>query len=89
MNRGTDGDPARPSPPQTTPEVACGGLPAPAATDDRNAWVDGFCWLYCGQRWTRVLLIGPASIAGRPGADVRVRPMYTATAPDGLAFDPT
>ncbi|GGS27778.1 hypothetical protein Snoj_10430 [Streptomyces nojiriensis] len=40
------------------------GLPAPAQTDDRNPWVDGVCWLYCGQRWTRVLWIGPASVAG-------------------------
>lgn len=40
------------------------GLPTPAQTDDSNAWVDGVCWLYCGQRWTRVLWIGPASVAG-------------------------
>lgn len=45
-------------------EFARGGLPAPAATDDGNEWVDGFCWLYCGQRWTRVLWIGPARVAG-------------------------
>ena len=45
-------------------EFARGGLPAPAATDDGNEWVDGFCWLYCGQQWTRVLWIGPASVAG-------------------------
>ncbi|QPA00138.1 hypothetical protein DI273_14585 [Streptomyces violascens] len=45
-------------------EFARGGLPAPAATDDGNEWVDGSCWLYCGQRWTRVLWIGPASVAG-------------------------
>ncbi|GAA2268862.1 hypothetical protein GCM10010145_50770 [Streptomyces ruber] len=45
-------------------EFARGGLPTPAATDDGNEWVDGFCWLYCGQRWTRVLWIGPASVAG-------------------------
>ncbi len=45
-------------------EFARGGLPAPAQTDDRNPWVDGICWLYCGQRWTRVLWIGPASVAG-------------------------
>lgn len=45
-------------------EFARGGLPAPAATDDGNEWVDGGCWLYCGQRWTRVLWIGPASVAG-------------------------
>ncbi|MFF2849747.1 hypothetical protein ACFVT5_25925 [Streptomyces sp. NPDC058001] len=43
---------------------ARGGLPAPAATDDGNEWVDGLCWLYCGQRWTRVLWIGPARVAG-------------------------
>lgn len=45
-------------------EFARGGLPAPAATDDGNEWVDGPCWLYCGQRWTRVLWIGPARVAG-------------------------
>lgn len=45
-------------------EFARGGLPAPAQTDDRNPWVDGTCWLYCGQRWTRVLWIGPACVAG-------------------------
>ncbi|MCH5674714.1 hypothetical protein [Streptomyces gilvus] len=49
------------------PEVADfarGELPAPAATDDGNEWIDGFCWLYCGQQWTRVLWIGPARVAG-------------------------
>jgi hypothetical protein len=45
-------------------EFARGGLPVPAATDDGNTWVDGICWLYCGQQWTRVLWIGPASVAG-------------------------
>lgn len=45
-------------------DFARGGLPAPAATDDRNQWVDGYCWLYCGQQWTRVLWIGPVSVAG-------------------------
>ncbi|MFI9269405.1 hypothetical protein ACIGXM_01575 [Kitasatospora sp. NPDC052896] len=45
-------------------EFARGGLPSPPATDDGNHWVDGFCWLYCGQQWTRVLWIGPASVAG-------------------------
>ncbi len=45
-------------------DFARGGLPAPAATDDRNHWVDGYCWLYCGQQWTRVLWIGPVSVAG-------------------------
>lgn len=45
-------------------ESARGCLPAPAQTDDRNLWVDGMCWLYCGQRWTRVLWIGPACVAG-------------------------
>lgn len=43
---------------------ASNGLPAPAQTDDGNPWIDGFCWLYCGQRWTRVLWIGPVSVAG-------------------------
>jgi hypothetical protein len=45
-------------------EFARGGLPTPAQTDDLNPWVDGTCWLYCGQRHTRVLWIGPATIAG-------------------------
>ncbi len=45
-------------------EFARGGLPTPAETDDGNHWVDGFCWLYCGQQWSRVLWIGPASVAG-------------------------
>ncbi|EFE76439.1 hypothetical protein K7395_15540 [Streptomyces filamentosus] len=45
-------------------EFARGGLPPPAATDDGNEWVDGHCWLYCGQRWTRVLWIDPARVAG-------------------------
>lgn len=45
-------------------DFARGGLPAPATTDDGNRWVDGFCWLYCGQQWTRVLWIGPVSVAG-------------------------
>ncbi|MDH6630080.1 hypothetical protein M2271_007930 [Streptomyces sp. LBL] len=45
-------------------EFARGGLPAPADTDDGNSWTDGYCWLYCGQRWTRVLWIGPVSVAG-------------------------
>jgi hypothetical protein len=45
-------------------EFARGGLPAAATTDDRNKWVDGYCWLYCGQQWTRVLWIGPAKVAG-------------------------
>ena len=36
-------------------EFARGGLPTPARTDDGNPWVDGVCWLYCGQRWTRDL----------------------------------
>ncbi|GAA2138000.1 hypothetical protein GCM10009760_18950 [Kitasatospora kazusensis] len=49
-------------------DFARGGLPAPAATDDGNHWVDGFCWLYCGQQWTRVLWIGPASVAGAQAA---------------------
>ncbi|MDV9194811.1 hypothetical protein [Streptomyces sp. Wh19] len=45
-------------------EFARGGLPAPADTDDGNSWTDGYCWLYCGQRRTRVLWIGPVSVAG-------------------------
>lgn len=45
-----------------------GGLPAPADTDDGNHWVDGVCWLYCGQQRTRVLWIGPASVAGAQAA---------------------
>ncbi|MFE0578121.1 hypothetical protein [Streptomyces sp. NPDC058874] len=45
-------------------EFARGGLPDPPATDDGNDWVDGVCWLYCGQQQTRVLWIGPATVAG-------------------------
>ncbi|MFD8749412.1 hypothetical protein ACFV0O_00275 [Kitasatospora sp. NPDC059577] len=45
-------------------EFARGGVPDPPTTDDGNPWVDGFCWLYCGQQWTRVLWIGPATVAG-------------------------
>lgn len=45
-------------------EFARGGLPEPAATDDGNAWTDGYCWLFCGRQWTRVLWIGPAGVAG-------------------------
>ncbi|MFD9973240.1 hypothetical protein ACFWZR_02865 [Streptomyces sp. NPDC059017] len=54
-------------PPRVIPGIADfarGGLPAPAATDDGNRWEDGRCWLYCGQQWTRVLWIGPVSVAG-------------------------
>jgi hypothetical protein len=43
---------------------ARGGLPEPAVTDDANEWSDGHCWLFCGRQWTRVLWIGPASVAG-------------------------
>ncbi|MBM9508526.1 hypothetical protein [Actinacidiphila acididurans] len=43
---------------------ARGGLPEPATTDDGNEWTDGYCWLFCGRQWTRVLWIGPASVAG-------------------------
>lgn len=49
-------------------EFARGGLPAPADTDDGNHWIDGLCWLYCGQKWTRVLWIGPVSVAGAQAA---------------------
>ncbi|MFE0701913.1 hypothetical protein [Streptomyces sp. NPDC058872] len=45
-------------------EFARGGLPDPPNTDDGNDWVDGVCWLYCGQQQTRVLWIGPATVAG-------------------------
>ncbi|MBK3582270.1 hypothetical protein ACIPM5_21315 [Streptomyces microflavus] len=45
-------------------EFARGGLPSPATTDDGNEWVDGLCRLYCGRRWTRVLWIGSAGVAG-------------------------
>ncbi|WP_256103590.1 hypothetical protein [Streptomyces sp. ODS05-4] len=45
-------------------EFARGGLPDPPTTDDGNDWVDEVCWLYCGQRLTRVLWIGPATVAG-------------------------
>jgi hypothetical protein len=30
-------------------EFVRGGLLDPPSTDDGNRWVDGFCWLYCGQ----------------------------------------
>lgn len=43
---------------------ARGGLPEPATIDDGNQWIDGRCWLFCGQQWTRVLWIGPAMVAG-------------------------
>lgn len=43
---------------------ARGGMPEPAATDDDNKWIDGYCWLFCGRQWTRVVWIGPASVAG-------------------------
>lgn len=56
-------------------EFARGGLPASAATDDGNEWVDGLCWLYCGQRRTRVLWIAPPS-RRCPGPDVRARPSH-------------
>lgn len=49
-------------------EFARGGLPAAADTDDGNRWVDGYCWLYCGQKWTRILWIGPVSVAGAQAA---------------------
>lgn len=49
-------------------EFARGGLPAAAGTDDGNTWTDGYCWLYCGQQWTRVLWIGPVSVAGAQAA---------------------
>jgi hypothetical protein len=52
---------------QVIPGIAAfarGCLPEPATTDDGNEWVDGYCWLYCGQQWTRVLWIGPANVAG-------------------------
>ncbi|MBW5250102.1 hypothetical protein JGS39_14035 [Streptomyces sp. P01-B04] len=49
-------------------EFARGGLPAAADTDDGNTWTDGHCWLYCGQGWTRVLWIGPVSVAGAQAA---------------------
>lgn len=52
---------------QVIPGIAVfarGGLPEPAMTDDGNEWVDGYCWLFCGQQWTRVLWIGPANVAG-------------------------
>ncbi|MFE7531668.1 hypothetical protein ACFU7Y_39090 [Kitasatospora sp. NPDC057542] len=56
-----------PEPPIVIPGVAGfarGDVPDPPATDDGNAWVDGFCRLHCGQQWTRVLWIGPAHVAG-------------------------
>lgn len=43
-------------------EITREGLPV-AATDNGNEWLDGFCWLCCGQRWTRDLW-SSASVAG-------------------------
>ncbi|WP_434591732.1 hypothetical protein [Streptomyces sp. A5-4] len=57
--------------PQVIPgiaEFARGGLPAAADTDDGNTWIDGYCWLYCGRSWTRVLWIGPVTMAGAQAA---------------------
>jgi hypothetical protein len=39
--------------------------PLPAQSNDGNPWVDGWCWLWCGHRFTRVLWIGAI---GAPGA---------------------
>lgn len=67
-------------------EFARGGLPSPAATDDGNEWVDGPCWLYCGQRWTRVLWIRPRQSRRGPGPDVRLRRLHRRAAGTGLAI---
>lgn len=39
--------------------------PLPAQPDDGNPWVNGWCWLWCGWQYTRVLWIGTV---GTPGA---------------------
>jgi hypothetical protein len=44
--------------------------PLPAETNDGNEWVDGWCWLWCGWQYTRVLWIGAI---GTPGANA---PLY-------------
>ncbi|MFD7639565.1 hypothetical protein ACFV4P_02835 [Kitasatospora sp. NPDC059795] len=44
-------------------EFTRGGRPALPTADDGNGWVDGLCWLYCGQ-WTRIMWIGPVTVAG-------------------------
>jgi hypothetical protein len=44
--------------------------PPPAQSDDGNPWVDGWCWLWCGWQYTRVLWIGAV---GTPGANA---PLY-------------
>lgn len=38
--------------------------PPPARTDDGNDWFDGRCWLWCGQKWTRVIWLGPVRTTG-------------------------
>ncbi|SOD64874.1 hypothetical protein SAMN06297387_119125 [Streptomyces zhaozhouensis] len=38
--------------------------PLPAQTDDDNSWVDGWCWLWYGWRYTRVLWIGAVGTFG-------------------------
>nr|WSZ97714.1 hypothetical protein OH820_20450 [Streptomyces sp. NBC_00857] len=38
--------------------------PEPARTNDGNDWSDGRCWLWCGQKWTRVIWLGPVRTTG-------------------------
>lgn len=39
-------------------------LPPTPRQDDGNEWVTGRCWLWCGRKRTRVLWLGPATVAG-------------------------
>ncbi|MGW3715657.1 hypothetical protein ACWD8L_00745 [Streptomyces sp. NPDC005133] len=52
--------------PRLIPGIAAfarGGLPAEADTDDGKRWVDGYCWLYCGQKRPRVVVVEQRQIA--------------------------
>lgn len=39
-------------------------LPPSPETGDRNPWVTGRCWLWCGRERAPVLWLGPATAAG-------------------------
>jgi hypothetical protein len=39
-------------------------LPPTPRQDDGNHWETGRCWLWCGAVRTRVLWLGPATVAG-------------------------
>ncbi|MFB4193379.1 hypothetical protein [Streptomyces carpaticus] len=38
--------------------------PEPARPGDGQQWVTGWCWLYCGHRFTKVLWLGVITAAG-------------------------